>query len=43
MLMTNTAMNKNEADESILLTHDLGKSGLSTVPHQWRGEVKLTL
>jgi hypothetical protein len=39
--MANTAINKNEADESVLLTHDLGKPILSTVPHQWCGEAKL--
>lgn len=40
MLITNTAMNKNEGDESVL-THSWGKSGLSIVPHQWHGEAKL--
>ena len=34
-------MNKNEAEESVLLTHGRGESGLSTVLHQWHGEAKL--
>jgi len=38
MLITNTTMNKDEADESVLLTHGRGKSGLLKVQHQWHGE-----
>jgi len=41
MLITNTAMNKNEADESVLLTHGRGESGLSTVLHWCHGEAYL--
>jgi len=34
MLITNTAMNKGEVDESVLLTHGRGKFGPSTVLHK---------
>lgn len=41
MLITDTAMYKNEADESVLLTHGQGETGLLTLLHQWHGEAKL--